>query len=174
MNTDDHGLRHAGVTSKIIGVFFEVYNELGTGFLESVYVEALAIALCDVGLSVERELPLAVSFRGKIVGRFRADLVVGGAVLIETKACPKLNPVHEAQLLNYLRATVLEVGLLLNFGSRPQFRRLLFDNGRKTRHKNISSVKRQGAFQRQGAIRNYLCSSVAPLSFSLAPPDPSS
>jgi GxxExxY protein len=86
MNTDEHRLKHCDITEKIIGVFFEVYNELGFGFLESVYMEALALALSQAGLSVERELPLAVCFRGKIIGIFRADLVVGGAVLVETKA----------------------------------------------------------------------------------------
>jgi GxxExxY protein len=131
MSTDEHGLKHSRLTSRIIGVFFEVYNELGPGFLESVYVEALALALCQAGLSVEREILLQVSFRGRIVGRFRADLVVGGTVLVEAKACSKLNLLHEAQVLNYLRATVLEVGLLLNFGPRPQLKRLLFDNPRK-------------------------------------------
>jgi len=135
MNTDEHGLKHSALTEPIIGVFFDVYNELGSGFLESVYTEALALALHQAGLSVQREIPLAVCFRGRIVGRFRADLVVGGAVLVEAKACPRLHSRHEAQLLNYLRATVMEVGLLLNFGPRPQFKRLLYDNPRKSNHK---------------------------------------
>jgi GxxExxY protein len=134
MNTDEHGLKHSELTHGIIGVFFDVYNELGPGFLESVYVQALAIALIQAGLAVEREKPLTVHFRGQVVGKFRADLVVGDAVLVEAKACPKLNTAHEAQTLNYLRATSLEVGLLVNFGSRAQFRRLLFDNPRKVRH----------------------------------------
>ncbi len=112
-------------------MFFAVYNELGGGFLESVYVESLAIALSQVGLPVEREKPLTVRLRGKVVGKFRADLIVGKVVLVEVKACSKLNSVHEAQTLNYLRATSLEVGLLINFGFRPQFRRLLYDNPRK-------------------------------------------
>lgn len=132
MNTDGNGLKHYTITKSIIGVFFDVYNELGSGFLEIVYVEALALALREAGLSVDREIPLAVTFREKIIGRFRADLVVNGTVLVEAKALPKLQPVHEAQILNYLRATVLEVGLLLNFGPRPQFRRLLFDNTYKS------------------------------------------
>jgi GxxExxY protein len=87
MNTDQHGLKHSRITEKIIGAFFEVYNELGSGFLESVYVEALSIALREAGLSVARELELTVQFRGRLVGKFRADLVVNGAVLVETKAC---------------------------------------------------------------------------------------
>jgi GxxExxY protein len=140
MATDEHGLKHSAMTERIIGVFFDVYNELGSGFLESVYVEALALALIQAGLSVEREMSLAVCFRGTVVGRFRADLVIGGAVLVETKSCPELNSRHEAQLLNYLRATVLEVGLLLNFGPRPQFKRLLYDNPRKSSHKGRATT----------------------------------
>jgi GxxExxY protein len=118
-------------------VFYQVYNELGYGFLESVYVEALADALRQSKLRVDRELPLAVRFRGRIVGRFRADLVVDGTVLVEVKARSHLKSIHHAQVLNYLRATVLEVGLLLNFGPRPQFKRLLFDNDRKYRHGSV-------------------------------------
>jgi GxxExxY protein len=127
-------LKHSEITEKIIGVFFDVYNELGSGFLESVYVESLRVALFQAGLAVESEKPLTVCFRGEIVERFRTDLVVEGAVLVEAKACPRLNPLHEAQTLNYLRATSLEVGLLVNFGSRPQFKRLLYDNPRKISH----------------------------------------
>jgi len=134
--TDEHGLKHSEVTQEIIGVFFAVYNELRPGFLESVYVESLAIASSQAGLSVEREKPLTVRLRGEVVGKFRADLIVGEVVLVEAKACPKLNSLHEAQTLNYLRATSLEVGLLGNFGSRPQFRRLIFDNPRKIGHPN--------------------------------------
>jgi GxxExxY protein len=126
-------LKHSEITERIIGVFFNVYNELGSGFLESVYVESLRIALVQAGLPVEKEKPVTVYFRGEIAGNFRADLIVSGLVLIEAKACPKLNSLHEAQILNYLRATSLEVGLLMNFGLRPQFRRLLFDNPRKVR-----------------------------------------
>ena len=102
MDTDQHGLKHSTLTERIIGVFFDVYNELGSGFLESIYVEALALALNQAGLSVEREMPLAVSFRGRIIGRFRADLVIGGSVLVEAKACSRLHSRHEAQVLNYL------------------------------------------------------------------------
>jgi GxxExxY protein len=132
MNTDKHGLRGFDTTEKIIGEFYSVYNELGPGFLESVYVEALRIALVQAGLSVEKECAVTVRFRGVAVGRFRADLVIENAILVEAKACPKLHPQHVAQTLNYLRATFIEIALLLNFGSRPQFRRLLFDNQRKS------------------------------------------
>ena len=131
-------LKHQELTARIIRVFFQVYNELGFGFLESVYAEAMASACREAGLAVEREMPLEVRFRGRIVGQFRADLVVGGAVLVETKACPSLHPAHNAQVLNYLRATVLEIGLLLNFGPRPGIKRLAFDNCRKVRPTNSS------------------------------------
>ena len=89
MNTDKHGLKHSEVTQGIIGAFFEVYNELGAGFLESVYVESLAIALSQAGLSVQREKPLTVLFRGEVVGKFRADLIVGNVVLIESQGLSK-------------------------------------------------------------------------------------
>jgi GxxExxY protein len=124
-------LKHSELTSKIIGVFYEVYNEPGHGFLESTYAEALTLALEKAGLSIAREVPVPVWFRGRKVGQYFADIVVDDIVLLELKAGRNLESVHEAQLLHYLRATEVEVGLLLNFGLRPQFRRLLFDNGRK-------------------------------------------
>ena len=113
-------------------MFFDVYNELGHGFLESVYREAMTIALRYEGLQVEKEFPLAVRFRGQLIGDFKADLVVKGSVIVELKAVKSLGPAHEAQVLNYLRASVLEVGLLLNFGPKPQVRRLAFSNSPKT------------------------------------------
>ncbi len=137
MNTDRNDLKHHGITRGIIGSFYEVYNELGPGFLEAVYVEALSLALRAEGLSVYRELPIKVFFRGQVIGRFRADVVVNGKVLVEIKALPRLEPIHGAQTLNYLRATALEVGLLLNFGRRPQFRRLRFDNAFKSGHQHL-------------------------------------
>lgn len=124
-------MKHEHLTEKIIGVFYDVYNELGYGFLESVYEESLAIGLAEAGMRVDRQVPVPVWFRNRQVGDFRADLLVDNAVLVELKAVRSLEPSHEAQLLHYLRATEIEVGLLSNFGSRPQFRRLLFDNDRK-------------------------------------------
>ena len=112
-------------------MFFEVYNELGYGFMESVYREAMAIALRQAGLQVYKEFPLSARFRGKTIGEFKADLIVGGVVIVELKAGRALEPAHEAQVLNYLGASVLEVGLLFNFGPKPQFRRLVFSNHRK-------------------------------------------
>ena len=124
-------LKHAQLTEKIIGIFYDVYNELGHGFLESVYEESMVIALRDEKLDVKRQVSLPVWFRGHNVGEFRADVVVEQNVLLELKGVRTLECVHEAQLLHYLRSTSIEVGLLLNFGLRPQFRRLVFDNARK-------------------------------------------
>ncbi|HMD30630.1 MAG TPA: GxxExxY protein [Candidatus Acidoferrales bacterium] len=124
-------LLHAGLTEKVLGVFYDVYNELGHGFLESVYEEAMSIALRQAGLRVDRQLPLKDMFRDFLVGDFRADVVVDRAVLLELKAATGLDPAHEAQLLNYLRATEIEVGLLLNFGPKPQFKRMVFENSKK-------------------------------------------
>jgi GxxExxY protein len=130
------GLKHADVTEKIIGIFYDVYNELGYGFLECVYEESLVIALYEAGLTANRQVPLPVWFRGHKVGEFRADLLAENCVLLELKTARSLDTAHEAQLLHYLKSTEIEVGMLLNFGSRPQFRRLLFDNERKKIREN--------------------------------------
>jgi GxxExxY protein len=130
MGSPPSPLKHSELTDKIIGVFYDVYNELGQGFLESTYAEALLLALEESGLHAFREVPVPVWFRNRKVGQYYADLIVEGIVLLELKAARSLESAHEAQLLHYLRATEVEVGLLLNFGARPQFRRL-FDNERK-------------------------------------------
>ena len=130
-NVDHKGFKHSEITQKIIGVFFEVYNELGYGFLESVYGKSLELALKSSGLNACRKIEIPVMFRGHNVGDFEADMLVDNLVLLELKTARVLDPSHEAQLLNYLRATDIEVGLLLNFGLRPQFKRLIFDNPRK-------------------------------------------
>ena len=131
MDTDKHGFKHKDITDKIIRVFYEVYNELGHGFLESVYERSLEIALNSLGLKVCRQIHVPVWFRGKPVGDFTADMLIEGCVLLELKAARALDSSHQAQLLNYLRATEIEVGLLLNFGLKPEFKRLIFDNPRK-------------------------------------------
>jgi GxxExxY protein len=146
MNDTLAGLKHSELTQKIIGVFYNVYTELGHGFLEHTYAEALAIALREIGLTVAREVPIPVWFHGKTVGQQFADIVVENAVLIELKAGRALEASHEAQLLHHLRATEIEVGLLLNFGQRPEYRRLLFDNERKKIRGNpCESVARASA-----------------------------
>ena len=120
-------LDHADLTERIIGVFFDVYNELGCGFLESVHEEAMSMALVASGLRVERQRPVTVWFRGSRIGDFKADLIVEGCILLARS----MDVTYEKQLLNYLRATNLEIGLILNFGPRAEFRRLAFSNYRK-------------------------------------------
>jgi GxxExxY protein len=124
-------MKHEQLTGKIIEIFYEVYNELGHGFLESVYENSLRLALTQTGLFIPPKHPLEVWFRGVIVGVFEPDITVDSSVILEVKAARALDPAHEAQLLNYLRATQIEVGLLLNFGPKPEFKRLVFDNDRK-------------------------------------------
>jgi GxxExxY protein len=129
-------LKHSELTDTIIGLFYDVYNELGHGFLESTYAEAMVVVLEAAGLRVVREAPVPVWFRGRKIGQYFADLLVERTVILELKAGRNLEKAHEAQLLHYLRATDIELGLLLNFGIRPQFRRLLFDNERKKIREN--------------------------------------
>jgi GxxExxY protein len=124
-------LKHEQLTGKIIEVFYEVYNELGHGFLESVYENAMRLALTEAGLFVPPKQPLQVWFRGVVVGVFEPDITVDSSVILEIKAARAIDSAHEAQLLNYLRATDVEVGLLLNFGPKPEFKRMVFDNERK-------------------------------------------
>jgi GxxExxY protein len=115
----------------VIRVFYEVYNELGGGFLESGYHAAFALALKQAGLQVTSQVAVPVYFRGIIVGDFRADLIVNASVLLELKAMQAFERAHEAQILHYLKATTLEVGLLFNFGPKPQFKRFVLDNQQK-------------------------------------------
>jgi GxxExxY protein len=124
-------MKHEQLTGKIIEVFYEVYNELGHGFLESVYENSMRLALSQARLFVPPKKPLEVWFRGVIVGTFEPDVTVESLVILEIKAARGIDPAHEAQLLNYLRATEIEVGLLLNFGPKPEFKRMVFDNERK-------------------------------------------
>jgi GxxExxY protein len=127
----DSKYKHSELTDLIIAVFYEVYNELGFGFLESVYRKSLCLALLQKGVSVEQEVPVTVFFRGQNVGDFRADLVVDRTILLELKTAEQIVAAHESQVLNYLRSTALELGLILNFGPKPQVRHLLLDNSRK-------------------------------------------
>ena len=141
MTTDTHKFKHREITQRIIGVFYEVYNDLGYGFLESVYQKSLGVALASTGLKVCSPVEIPVWFRGHRVGDFEGDILVENCVLLELKAARCLDSSHYCQLLNYLRATQIEVGLLLNFGLKPEFKRLVFDNPRKgIREGPISSV----------------------------------
>lgn len=125
--------KHTGTTEKVISAFYTVYNTLGYGFLEKVYRNAMALELRKLGLAVVVESPIRVFYDGELVGEYFADLLVGDAVIVELKAARKLADEHEAQLLNYLKATDYEVGLLLNFGPKPEIKRKAFDNSRKGR-----------------------------------------
>jgi GxxExxY protein len=133
--------KHVELTQKIIGVFYDVYNELGPGFLESVYREAMRLALAETGLTVTTEVPIPVHFRGAIIGIFRADLIVNSVVLLELKTCDALAREHGTQVLNYLKATEIEVALLMNFGPTARLKRFVMDNEiKKSKTRSVSSV----------------------------------
>jgi len=141
INADERRYKYSELTEQIIGIFYEVYNELRAGFLEKVYEEALALVFKERGIPCQRQVQIPVWFHDQVIGTYDADLVVKGLVLLELKACRALDSSHEAQLLHYLRSTEIEVGLLLNFGPRPQVRRFAFENERK----KISVHLRQSA-----------------------------
>ncbi len=123
--------RHKELTERIIEAFYRVYNILGYGFLEKVYENALIIELENMGIPVVPQCPIQVFYDGKIVGEYFADLLVQDSIIVEIKAAKNLSPEHEAQLLNYMKATKIEVGLLLNFGPKPEIKRKAFDNQNK-------------------------------------------
>ncbi len=118
-------LLHGEITGQVIGAFYRVYNSLGGGFAERVYQRALARELRSGQLLVETETPISVDYGGEAIGELRSDLIVERKVLVEIKATTHLQPAYTTQLLNYLRASGIEVGLLLNFGRRAEFRRLI-------------------------------------------------
>ena len=122
---------HSDITEKIIEAFYKVYNTLGYGFLEKVYENSVIIKLKQLGFSVEKQKKIKVYFEGNVVGEYIADLVVNKKVIIEIKAVEKLCEEHRFQLINYLKATNMEVGLLLNFGKKPEFKRVIFTKDRK-------------------------------------------
>ena len=122
---------HEEITGAIIKAFYAVYNTLGYGFLEKVYENALVHELTKLGFEVRQQMPIQVYYDGQLVGKYFADLMVNGCVIVEIKAAEGLRPEHAAQLLNYLKATETEVGLLLNFGPKPEFARRIFTNDRK-------------------------------------------
>ena len=126
-----NNIKHQAITEKIINSFYTVYNILGYGFLEKVYENAMLIELRKAGLDVAPQAPIKVFYNDQIVGEYFADLIVGNSVIVELKATAKLSVEHEAQLLNYLKATKHEVGLLLNYGPKPEFKRKVYDNTMK-------------------------------------------
>lgn len=118
-------LLHEELSEKVLGACFDVMRELGAGFLESVYEKALFVTLSEKGLAVQSQAPLRVTFRGQTVGEFYADLLVEGKLVVELKAVRVLAPEHSAQVINYLKASGIDVGLLVNFGNkRLQYKRL--------------------------------------------------
>jgi GxxExxY protein len=123
--------KQSHLTSQIIGTFFKVYNTLGYGFLEKVYENALALELRNVGLKIEQQQPILVYYEAQVVGEYFADIVVNETIIVELKATRQNMREHEAQLLNYLKATRFEVGLLLNFGPKAEYKRKVYDNTTK-------------------------------------------
>jgi GxxExxY protein len=123
--------KHSELTEQIIGAFYDVYSKLGYGFLEGVYVKALVIELKKRELIPVTEQAIEVYYESQLIGKYFADIVVNDLVILEIKSAKALAAEHEAQLLNYLKATPYEVGLLLNFGPKPETKRRSFDNSRK-------------------------------------------
>ena len=124
-------LLHRDITDNIIKSFYCVYNELGFGFLEKVYENSLFLEFLERGLYYEKQKRIKVFFKGQKVGEYYADLIINNLVIIEIKAAESLAREHELQLVNYLKATDIEVGMLLNFGKKPEFKRKIFTNDKK-------------------------------------------
>ncbi len=120
------------ITSQIIKAFYKVNNTLGFGFLEKVYENAMKLELMNLGLKVEQQKNIRVYYEGKEIGDYYADLLVNDCVIVELKVADVLCEEHEAQLINYLKATKIEVGLLMNFGKKAEFRRKIFSNENKS------------------------------------------
>lgn len=125
-------MKHQELTEQIIKAFYNVYNTLGYGFLEKVYENSMYIELTEMGLKVERQKKIYVYFKKQIVGDYTADLIVENLVISELKTHESISDDNEKQLINYLKATSMEVGLLLNFGKRPEIRRKIYDNELKS------------------------------------------
>lgn len=130
-------LLHKEISKPILKIFYDVYNRLGYGFLEKVYQNAMYFELIEQGYKVEVQKQIKVYFKNKLVGEFYADLLVEDAIILELKSCECLVNAHVAQLMNYLKSTKIEVGLVLNFGESPDFKRLVYTNNRKQNLKNL-------------------------------------
>ena len=119
------------LTARTLGAFYETFGEIGFGFPEAICADAMAMVLAERGIPFEREPRIEVRFRGRLIGSMRPDFVIEKSLLVELKATRSIEPWHEAQVLKYLRATTIELALLLNFGPRPRFKRFIFTNDRK-------------------------------------------
>jgi len=124
-------MKHQELTEKIIKIYYKVYNTLGYGFLEKIYENAMMVEFRKAIIPAVSQSPIKVLYDGELVGEHSADILVDEKVIVELKAAKSLLPDHHAQLLNYLKATEIEVGLLLNFGPKPEINRKVFDNYRK-------------------------------------------
>ena len=131
MNTDMQDIKYKELTEKIIKIFYKVYNKLGYGFLEKVYENAMIIEFGREGIPAVVQSPIKVSYEDEVIGEYYADILADDRVIVEIKATRTLASEHEAQLLNYLKATDFEVGILLNFEPKPEIKRKVFDNFRK-------------------------------------------
>jgi GxxExxY protein len=131
MNTDMQDIKYKELTEKIIKIFYKVYNKLGYGFLEKVYENAMIIEFGKEGIQAVAQSSIKVSYEDEVIGEYYADILADDRVIVEIKATRTLASEHEAQLLNYLKATDIEVGILLNYGPKPEIKRKVFDNLRK-------------------------------------------
>jgi GxxExxY protein len=127
----EENYKHSEVTEQVIKAYYNVYNALGYGFLEKVYENALVIELLSMGLAAIPQKPITVFYKGREIGLYYADILINDCVIVELKSAQNIAEEHEAQLLNYLKATNIEVGLLLNFGKQAQFKKKVFSNGFK-------------------------------------------
>ncbi len=127
-------MKHEGITEEIIGGFYEVYRNLGYGFLEKVYENALKIEFDRLGLKYTNQCPIKVAYKGNIIGDYVADFIIEDKIIVEIKATKGLSSVDEVQLVNYLAATSIDVGLLFNFGISPEIKRKIFEEARKDRN----------------------------------------
>ncbi len=131
MNADYQDFKFVELTEKIIEIYYRVYNKLGYGFLEKIYENAMMIEFKKENISAVSQSAIKVLYEGEIVGEYFADILISDKIIVEIKAAKNIAEEHEAQLLNYLKATDIEVGLLLNYGHKPNFKRKAFDNTRK-------------------------------------------
>jgi GxxExxY protein len=142
MNADYQDFKYKDLTERIIKIFYQVYNKLGYGFLEKVYENAMMIEFKKAGIPAIAQSPIKVFYDGTMIGEYYADILVDSKVMVELKSTKCLVADNEAQLLNYLKATEIEVGLLFNFGPKPEIKRKAFDNSRKSKRTQTNTILR--------------------------------